>query len=140
MAGALYGLLLGSGFLVFARFAPQPIGSVILWGLFSVQLSWGALTCWRRTALPFATAAMMTGAVMSLCLAVLALVGRPFPDLAPESWVLFGGGVSIGPLFLLIESRVNRDKWKQWARSMEHQTVWDIFTLRHIPRLRNGGA
>ena len=105
-----------------------------------MQLSCGAVTCWRRTGLPFASAALVTGAVMSLCLVVLAAMGHPFPDLAPESWVLFGGGCVSGPLFLLIESRVNRAKWKQWARYMEQKNVWDIVTGRHIPQMRNRGA
>jgi hypothetical protein len=125
---------------VFTRLAPQPTGSVILWGFFSVQLSWGAVTCWRRTGLPFASAAMVTAAVMSLCFVVLAAMGHAFPDFVPESWVLIGGGVLLGPLFLLIESRVNRAKWQQWARYMEHKNAWDIFTMRHIPNLRNGEA
>jgi len=125
---------------VCTRLMPQPMGSVIYWGFFSVQLSWFAVTCWRRTGLPFASAALVTGAVMSICLVVLAAIGHPFPDLLPESWVLLGGGFVLGPLFLLIESRVNRVKWKQWARHMEHRNVWDIVTGRHIPQLRNGGA
>jgi hypothetical protein len=43
-------------------------------------------------------------------------------------------------LFLVIECRVNRAKWKQWARYMEQKNVWDIVTGRHIPQMRNGGA
>jgi len=140
MAPALYGLIIGGAFFVFTRLVPQPLGSIVYWGFFSVQLSLGAATCWRRTGLPFASAALVTGAVMSMCLVVLAAMGHPFPDLAPESWVLFGGGAVIGPLFLLIESRVNRTKWRQWARHMEHKNVWDIATGRHTPQLRNGGA
>lgn len=140
MASAMYGVVIGIGSVVFTRLTRQPIGSIIFWGFVSVQLSWGAVTCWRRTGLPFATAAMAAGAVMSICLGVLAAMGHPFPDLAPVSWVLFCGGAVVGPLFLLIESRVNRDKWQQWARHMEHRNVWDILTWRHIPFLRNSGA
>ena len=140
MASALYGTLIGIALLVFTRLVPQPAGSVILWGFFSVHLSWVAVTCWRRTGLPFASAALVTGAVMSLCLVVLAAMGHSFPDLAPESWVLFAGGCVIGPLFLLIESRVNRAKWQQWARFMGQKNVWDIVIGRHIPQIRNRGA
>ena len=137
MAAALYGVTIGIGFVVFTRLMPQPLGSLIYWSFFSVQLSWGAMTCWRRTGLPFATAAMVTGAAMSACLAVLAAMGHPFQALAPESWVLFVGGTVLGPLFLLIESRANRVKWQQWGRYMENKSFWDIVTGRHIPELRN---
>jgi hypothetical protein len=140
MASGIYGVLLGIAFVVFTKLVPQPIGSVILWAFFGVQLSWGAVTCWRRTGLPFASAALITGAMMSTCALILAVVGHPYPRWPPESWVLFGGGAVLGPLFLFIESRVNRAKWKQWAQHMERQRVWDIVTGRHFPKLRNGGA
>jgi hypothetical protein len=125
---------------VLLRFAPQPAGAIIFWSLTCIQLSWVALTCWRQTGLPFATAAMINGAVLSAALVTLALMGQPFPNLAPTSWVLFGGGAAVGALFLFIESRVNRDKWTEWARHMEHSTPWHIMTGRHIPDLRKGGA
>ena len=140
MASGLYGALLGVAMVVLTKFVPQPAGAIIFWSLICIQLSWGALTCWRRTGLPFASAAMINGSVMSAGLVVLALMGQPFPNLAPTSWVLFGCGAAVGPLFLLIESRVNRDKWREWARNMEHTTPWHILTGRHIPDLRKGGA
>jgi len=140
MASALYGILIGISFLVFTRVVPQPLGSIILWGFFSAQLPWGAAICWRRTGLAFVTAAMALGGAMSAGLLVLATTGRVFPSLLPESWVLLGAGLVMVPLFLLIESQVNRAKWKQWARYMESKNVWDIVTGRHIPQIRNGGA
>ena len=140
MAASLYGGLVGIAFFVFTTLVPQPVGSVILWALLSVQLSWGAAICWRRTGLPFATAALMTGAITSTCPAVLAAIGHPYPAWPLESWVLFAGGALLGPLFLFMESRVNRVKWRQWAEHMERQTVWDILIGRHFPELRDGGA
>ena len=140
MAPALYGMFWGIAFQVFTRLLPQPVGSLILWSVISVQLSWGAVTWWRRTGLPFTTAACVTGAVASLCLVVLAALGHPYPQLSPESWVLFAGLSGIGPLFLWIESRVNREKWRQCARHMRHKSVWDVLAGRHIPDLRHGGA
>lgn len=137
MASALYGVFIGVAFFVFTRLVPQPVDSVILWSFFGVQLTWFSVTCWRRTGLPFATAAGVTGAVMSTCLVVLAAMGHTFPT--PEAWVVLAGGLVIGPLFVFIESRVNRAKWAQWARHMEHASVWDIVTRRHIPYLRNVG-
>ncbi len=125
---------------VLLRFVSQPAGAIIFWSLICIQLSWGALTCWRRTGLPFAAAAMINGAVMSAALVILALMGQPFANLAPTSWVLVGCEAAVGALFLFIESRVNRDKWTDWARHMEHRTPWHIITGRHIPDLRKGGA
>ena len=140
MAAGLYGGLIGVASIVFTTVVPQPIGSAILWAFFSLQLSWGAAICWRRTGLPFVTAALITGAIMSTCLVVLASVGHPFPEWPLESWVLFGSGAVLGPLFFFIESRVNRVKCRRWAHHMERQTVWDIVTGRHIPELRDGDA
>jgi len=140
MASMQYGALLGVVIVVLTKLAPQPAGAIILWSLFCIQLAWGALICWRRTGLPFATAAMINGSVMSAGLVVLALIGQPFPNLAQASWVLFGCGAAVGPLFLLIESRVNPEKWRDWKRHMETKTVWHILTGRHIPDLRKSGA
>jgi len=140
VASALYGVLIGIAFGLFTRIAPQPTGSVTFWGFFAVQLGWGAVTCWRRTGLPWATTAIAIGATMSTCLAVLAATGRVFPDLSRGLWVPVGIGFALGPLFLLVESRANRAKWRQWAQYMERKNVWDILTARHIPQLRDGGA
>jgi len=90
--GARYGAFFGVAFVVFTRLVPQPMGSVIFWSFFALQLSWFALTCWRRAALPFASAAGVTGAVMSICLAVLAAIGHSYPDWPRESWALLVGG------------------------------------------------
>jgi len=140
MAAALSGMLIAGAFVVFVSLAPQPIGSVFFWTITCVRLSWGAVTCWRRTGLAFATAAMVQGALTSVCLAVLAAMGHPFPNLAPDSLVLFAGAVITGPLLLMIESRVNKAKMQQWSAHMEHGSVWDIVSGRDIPRLRDHGA
>ena len=140
MAPALYGMIIGVAFFVFTRLLPQPLGSIVYWGLLSVQLAWGAVLTWRRTALPFATAGLVTGAATATSLVVLAAIGHPYPNEMPQSWLLLSGGFIVAPLFLLIESRVNPAKWKQWAQHMENKSAWDIVTGRHIPQLRNGGA
>jgi len=95
------------------------------------------VVCWRRTGLPFATAAGIAGAVTALALTVLAMMGHPYPDLRAETWVLFGSGALLAPLFLLIESRVNQEKWRAWSRYMSEATVWDVLLSRHIPLLRD---
>ena len=136
MTGATYGLFLAFVFLVFTTLVPQPAGSIILFALFTVQLSWGATICWRRTGFPFMTAALVHGAVMSLSLVVLEASGHPYRDLAPESWILCAVTVAV---LMRIESRVNQTKWKELSRHMERTTIWDIITGRHFPELRNRG-
>jgi hypothetical protein len=139
MTGASFGLFIGVSSLVFMKLVPQPAGTIIWFGFWSVQLSWRAVQFWRRTGLPFMTAAMVQGAVVSLCLALLAATGHPFQQMSAESWVLFAGtGVSM-LLLNHIESRVHKSKVKQCAEYAEHTTVWDILTGRHIPQLRDGG-
>lgn len=96
MASGLYGVLFGIVMVGLTKVVPQPMGAIILWSLICLQLAWGALTCWRRTGLPFASAAMLNGSLMSAGVVTLAFMGQPFPNLAPTSWVLFGCGVAIG--------------------------------------------
>ena len=139
MAAALYGAFLGVTFIALIRLVPQPAGAIIFWSFSSIQLSWGALTVWRRTGLPFTTAALITGAITSMSLVALAVMGQPFPDLTPASWILFGSAALGGPLFLLIESRVNKAKWQAWTQYMKQRSAWDIATGRHIPQLRDAG-
>ena len=78
---AVYGFIVGLVVLFLSRIAPQPAGSVIWWSVLAVQLTWGSTRCWRRTGLPFASAAMAIGAAASALLAVLATQGRVFPNL-----------------------------------------------------------
>jgi hypothetical protein len=137
VAPALYGLFLGILFFGVDKFAPQPGGAIVLWTVFGAQLAWGARICWRRTGLPFATAAMLTGATISASLVLLAAMGHPFPNLEPSSWVFYGAGAALGVVFLFIESRVNRAKWQAWARHIRTTSARDVFTARHIPRLRD---
>jgi hypothetical protein len=137
MGPALFGLLIGVTFVVPPKLVPEPAGSVVFWAASAALLLRGALICWRRTGLPFATAAAIHGAAFSVAMSTVALFGQPFPGLSPASWVFFTIGAAIGPIFLLIESRVHPAEWQAWARHMERQTVWDIVLARHIPNLRN---
>lgn len=137
---AAYGFFLGIGAVMFTQLAPQPSGSIVWWGFFTMQLTWGAVSCWRRTRLPFAAAAMASAAATSAMLAGLAAAGHVFPDLPRVWWLPVGTGLLSGFLLFTIESRVNRVKWLQWKQFMERQSAWDVFTGRHIPRLPDSGA
>jgi hypothetical protein len=137
---AIYGFFLGIGALLFIQAAPQPVGSILWWGFFAGQLTWGAVVCWRRTGLPFATAAMGIAATTSGTLTALAAAGHIFPDL-PIRWLVpVGAGFISAPLLLLVESRIHQSKWRRWKEYMEPMNAWEIFTGRHIPHLRDGGA
>ena len=137
MAAVSYGVFLASMSIVFKELLPQPAGTVMFFGFFTAQISWFAITIWRRTGLPFMTAAMVIGAVMSLCLAVLAAVRRPYQEMSAESWALMiGAGVS-AMLLVHIESRVNPSKLKQCRQHTGPTRFWDMLTGRNIPRIRD---
>jgi hypothetical protein len=135
---AIYGFFLGVGALLFIQIAPQPVGSILWWGFFAGQLTWGAALCRRRTRLPFATAAIVIAAATSGMLTALAAAGHVFPDLPREWWWPVGAGCVSAPLLFLVESRTHRSKWRQWRQYMEPKNAWDIFMGRHIPDMRDG--
>jgi hypothetical protein len=135
LGSAMYGVLLAAAFFALTRLAPQPAGSLVLWLLLAGQLSRGAAITWRRTRLPFAMAAMLTGAGAFAILAVATVLGHVFP-LLPVGWAVAVYGLIVaGAVCLLIESRVHRRKWSQWKSFMEHKSAWDILLGRHIPDL-----
>lgn len=139
-SAALYGVTLGVVTFVFTKVAPQPAGAITFWSLSCLQLAWIGLTCFRRTGLPFLTAALINGSVLSAGMVAIAGIGQPYPNLGPATWVLFGCGAATGPLFLVIESRVNRERWRELRRHMEGKTILDILTGRHFPDLRGHRA
>jgi hypothetical protein len=137
MLGSLmYGCVLALGFFVATKIAPQPAGSVLWWSVLTIQLGIAARSCWRRTGLPFVTAAMAIAAASCSLLATLAAAGMVYPDVPAGWWPLVGAGMVAVPSLLLIESRVNRDRWRQWRAFMQRSTAWDILRGRHIPELR----
>ncbi len=137
---AIYGFCLGVGGVLLAQIAPQPAGSILWWGFFTGQLTWGAALCWLRTGLPFATGAMAIAAATSGLLTALAATGHPYPDLPSGWWIPVGAGLGSAPLLLFVESRIHRTQWTRWGQYMESKSAWDIFAGRHIPDLRDGGA
>lgn len=134
---AIYGFVGALITMLFLEVAPQPAGSMIWWGFLAAQLTWTALLCWRRTRLPFATAAMALGAAGSATLAALAAAGYALPEFPRVWWLPFGVFVLSAPLLFHIESRVHASKWRQWRDHMELANAWDILTGRHIPHLRD---
>lgn len=98
---------------------------------------WGGTVLWRRTGLPFATAAVFLATAVAALLAVLAIAGWPFPYLfhgwlAPVTALLF-----FAPGLLIVESRVHPRQWAQWKAYAEDKNAWDILLGRHVPYLRD---
>jgi len=140
VGSAMYGLVLGAGFFALTTLAPQPVGSAVWWSLLAGQLSWGASITWRRTRLPFATAAMLAGAGASAIVAVATVLGYAFSFL-PIVWAVpVFGLLALGPVCLLLESRMHPREWSHWGTYMEHKSAWDILLCRHIPDLARGGG
>jgi hypothetical protein len=97
----------------------------------------GAVVCWRRTALPYATAAMAEGAMISALFAILGANGHVFPNIPAAYGVVVAIGLAAGPLLLWGESKKNPERWGAWKNHMERLTLWDILRGRHIPELRD---
>ena len=143
LGSAIYGALLGVGFVAVQRVAPQPIGWVVWWAFFAVQLAWGSVLTWRRTALPFMTGALLVGSATAALLAVLSAAGFVFPALPFRFAVPVYFLMAVGPSCLLIESRLHRREWLRWKEHMQDKSAWDILLGRHIPDFRSaerGGA
>lgn len=130
-----YGFYLAIAIFLGTQIAPQPAGSIVIWAFFTAQLAWGSSLVWRRTRLPFATAALVVASATSALITGLALSGTVFPHLSLVWWIPVAIGLVTPGILFLVESRVNREKWTQWKEFTEHKTAWDVFTGRHIPDL-----
>lgn len=138
MQAALYGLLFGVVMFLLGDVAPQPAGSLVLWGGLALHGSWGARVLWRRTRLPFATAAVLVAVLLSLTFASASLEGytlaTPPQDLR---WVVTIVGLALlSPVLLFVESKAHAAEWARWKEFMEDKTAWDILLGRHVPDLR----
>lgn len=135
--GTRYGLCMGVAVSALLVLAPQPLGAVLAWSALAVQLAVGAMLVWRRTRLPYASAAL----VLDACsLALLAYMYAQRYDLfsLPLAWaVLLGALFSMGMLLMILEPRVNPEKWQAWRAFMQEKSVLDILLGRHIPVLRS---
>jgi hypothetical protein len=134
-ASGLYGLCLGIAWFIFTTIASQPLGSILLFAFFAVQLSWTALTCWRRTGLPFLTLAMAVGSTQFAVLAILAATGHVYLQSSRGWWIVVGAAM-IGVPLVLVEQRVNRAKWARLKEQTKQPSLLDVFMANHIPWLR----
>lgn len=136
MVGLKYGLLGGLIMAYLIRFAPQPLGSIVLWSLLTVQLSVGAARMWQRMRLPLVTTALALGAVGTLLHLGLSLFGYTFLA-TPLGWRIVFWLLALPiPISFYIEARLHPQQWAAWEAVIRDSTVWDILLLRHIPDLR----
>ena len=134
--GIQYGLLVFVTSTALTEKAPQPLGSVVFWSLLVVQFAYGAVVCWRRTGLPYATASLGVWAAGSALLALLAANGHVLPNLSSAGWVVIAAGVAAWSILMWIESKRNPEPWRAWKRCLERATLWDVLRMRHFPELR----
>jgi hypothetical protein len=140
MAGARYGLFLGLLMVALGQWAPQPAGSILLWTMLSVQSGVGLWIEWHRLRLPWLAAGGIAALAVSLAMIPVSALGfnlatmisaLPLPVV-----VAIWSGVLCVPLSIGLEALRGSAEWRAWAAHMEHATLWDMLTFRHIPRLR----
>lgn len=132
--GLVYGVVVG---LAIAVLAPHPAGSLVLWGFLAVISPWNAARVWRRTGLPFVTAAGFLASVSGILMTIASLYGHTLPML-PFAWAVpFFSLSALICICMFTEQWVHPREWELWRASIEDQTAWDFFTGRSIPDLRH---
>ncbi len=137
---AVYGLLGGVWMFLLRTVAPQPAGSVVLWGGYAIFGIWGGITLWRRTGLLFATAAVFLATAIAALLTALAIDGWPFPQLPPGWLTPVTALLLLLPALLIVESKAHPRQWAQWKAYAEDKSAWDILLGRHVPYLRGSDS
>lgn len=137
---AVYGLLLGLLFIVLTRLAPQPIGSLILWGALALQSGWMAWLLLRRTRMYLASAAMIMTTNMAILLMLAAVRGQTFPELSIEFAVPSYALMLEGLVLMAVAARVHRREWEAWRSFMQGKSAWDLVLGRHVPEQRQEAA
>ena len=133
----LYGLMLGIAVPLLTTMAPQPGGSILLWGAIAVQLSWAAALTRERTGLLFSSLAMALGSALAVMVVAVHAAGYDLFSI-PMPWAtVFWSGVVVAPITLHVDMFVNPAKWEAWKRHMEEISIWDMLRFRHIPDLRS---
>ena len=135
-AGAQYGLLLGIPVTLMMTVGRPGFKAGVL-TLLALHMLLGAVTLWRRTALPYSTAADVLGCLTFLWMARNTLIaGEIVPPTVPS---LAGAlcTILLGTGMLWLESRVHPEAWAAWRDFMRDKSGWDIAMLRHIPNLRS---
>lgn len=136
----VYGVSVGASLALLSGPLSPPWGPVVWWGVSALQLGMASVISWRRMGMPFATASMVSGAVTSGMIALLAIQGHRFPFVPRSWWLPLGVGIGATLLCMLIESRLNRGKWTAWREHVRESSALDILLIRHFPNLRGTGG
>lgn len=135
-AAMKYRALLGFLTPLFTYALPQPAGSIVLWGVFAVQLAWAATLIRKRTHLFFSSLAMAMGSAVSVMAVALLVAGYELIML-PMPWAaVYWLGVVAVPVTLYVDMFARPDEWEAWKRHMDDATLRDMLRGRHIPDLR----
>ena len=137
-AAMLYGLMLGIAFPLLTAVAPQPGGSILMWGAIAIQLAWGAVLTQARMGLFFSSLAMALGSALSIMVVALYATGYDLFTF-PMPWAAYYWlGVIVVAITLHLDMFLHPAKREAWRRHMEKVSVWDMLRGRHIPDLRSG--
>jgi hypothetical protein len=122
------------------QWAPQPAGSILLWTMLSVQSAAGLWIEWRRLRLPWLTAGGIAALLVSLVMIPLSARGLNLATIATAlpvpAVVAIWSALLCVPLSVGLETLRASPEWRAWSAHMEHTTVWEMITYRHMPDLR----
>ncbi|MCK4307048.1 hypothetical protein KAW50_02350 [candidate division WOR-3 bacterium] len=110
----------------------KPWGTLILYGLFGVISSRGAIVLWRKTKMIYMALFMTIGSIATWVFFVLTLV---IPE-RYESWRQIGPPVAIVLIILyVIERKKNPDKMKRWNSVPQKASFLDLLWFKYIEDL-----
>ena len=111
-------------------------GYFVFWGLIFAQNAVGAVLIWRRTGLPYRTAALAIGAAASGLLLALSIGGGQLP-LLPLAWIaVLGVLVAVALFCMRAEKRVHPKEWAEIKARTKKTSAWEMILFRHVPVLR----
>jgi hypothetical protein len=139
-AGILYGLMLGIVTPLLTKVAPQPGGSILMWGVIAVQLACAAALTRERMGLFFSSLAMALGSAWAIMVVALYAAGYDMFTF-PMPWAAFYWlGAIVIPATLHVDMLLHPTKWEAWKQHMKGLGLWDLLRFRHIPDLRTGAT
>ncbi len=144
MAGIKYGLFLGPLMLVLGEWAPQPVGSIVLWALLTVQSVLGLWITWRRLRLPWFAAGSVAALLVSLAMIPISARGLNLATIATElplaEVAAIWSTILFVPLSIGLESLRGSPEWREWSASTERATLWQMITFQHVPNVDRRGT
>lgn len=129
------GFLIGLGVVVFTRWLPQPVGSIVFLAAGTIHFILGSRCAARmggmtRMSVGYAVAALTAGVLAGLELSGLPLRSQPL-------WWAF---VALVPMLLAVllihlESKADPLRYARWSTHWDHAGLLDRFLFRQPPNL-----